>query len=89
MIALFFSVVIQQTAHGSRILFPGLITVDQHMPLNTHPTGKLHQRLQAGLGKFNNFNTFRIKMVPALASQFIDNPGFRFTFHQQPTAGKQ
>lgn len=74
MIALFFSVVIQQTPHRSGILFPGFITINQHMPLDTHPAGELNQRLKAGLGKFNDFDTFRIKVVPTLAGQFVNDP---------------
>ena len=89
MIAFFLSVVIQQTAHRGRILFPGFITIDQHMPLDTHPAGEFNQRLKAGLGEFNNFNPFCIKVMSALTGQFVNNPGFRFAFYQQPAAGKQ
>jgi hypothetical protein len=46
MLALFLSVVIQQAAHRGRILFPGFITIDQHMPLDTHPAGEFNQRLK-------------------------------------------
>ncbi|SSW87358.1 Uncharacterised protein [Klebsiella pneumoniae] len=89
MVALFLALVIQQATHGRGIFFARLITVDQNVPLDPHPAGKFYQRLESRLGKFNHLDAFRIKMVAALARQFVDDPGFRLSFHQQPAAGKE
>ena len=59
------------------------------MPFNAHPPGEFDQRLDPRLGKFDDLDTFGIKMVAALTRQFVDNPGFRFSLNQQPAAGEQ
>ena len=89
MLSLLSLVIIEQAAHRGGVFFPRLIAVDQHMPRDAHPTGKLNQRLKAGLSKLNHLNPFSIKVVSALAGQLADGPGLGLPLHQQPAAGKQ
>ena len=89
MVALQLAIVIKQTSYRRGIFFPRLIAVHQHVPLDPHPAGKLDQWLQAGLGEFDHLNPFSIKMMTALPGQFVDNPGFRLSLHQQPAAGEE
>ena len=89
MVTLQLAIVIQQAEHGGGIFFPRLIAVHQHVPLDPHPAGKFDQWLQAGLGELDHLNPFSIKMMTALPGQFVDNPGFCLSLHQQPAAGEE